>query len=559
MGIMVIPSMPFPISVRNGGTGYFSAKYFGAKGDGVKVLDAVTASGSPTVTSVASSFTASDVGKAVTLYSGAHQNFTCSFTQGDATVTASSTANLVVGMRISAYKTVETEGDLTEDGMTISNLGTVSGLLPGMVVSGNGIEGGTLIVSVGASSCAISVASNRTATDVFLYFSKHVVDLDATILSVTNGTTFEISVNATDTISTAGDFVPGYIQTAIIAVNGPTSITLSDNAEATCAGSDMIYGTDDTASINAALAACFSAGGKVLQFDDGMYVICGPLLDTGVRNSVILIPNGSGSMKSLTIMGTSIPSFEANGFLPDYEPSNSGAVFFCSTRPNGTNPCMFSGNSSLGLSYTTVKFEKITFRRPQWSLLGEMNFHNGGALIVDQCVIEPDYRTVGEFLKHTYPNSQTSIAFPNSNNGCFCNFTNSRILGSGTAISGAQHTNIVNAEFGACRIAIANTSTEGGTIRATNVHMVGCGFNFCVPTGTKIVTFLVGGGILENQGYGPFINFWDFFDEGGTAMQGKADVSLLTSNQARVSTAFTQVTYLSDTYRETVNPIPVKS
>lgn len=538
--------------------GIYRSSAFSIIGDGQVLNDVSATSSSPVITSATGGFESSDVGKSVTLYSGKHQSLSCSFTNGDATVTTASTANLVAGMRVSAVKTVETTGNLTSSSTTISNLGTTTGLVEGMIVSGNGVAGGTTVVSIntGASTMVISVAADGSGTGVSLIFAKHIVPLDATILSITDGTNFELSENATATSSSlTTDFVPGYIQTTISGVSGPTSITLADNAVASVTNGRMIFGTDNTSSLNAALASLYTRGGGVLQFDAGLYIIAGPLQDALVRNSVILVPNeNSGQITSIVLQGSGTPAMESNGFL-NYPPSLTGTVIFCPTEPSGTDPCMFSGNNAGGLSSITFQCTDMTFRRPQWSLLGEFNFREGGALLINQCVIEPDYVLFSEFLSHAYPSNQTSIIFPNAGNGGFVVCDSSRITGSGTAIKGSTHLTVVDTMFTACRVAVSGDADgNSGSIRVHNSHMVGCGYNFFAPTGGTITIFSVFGVELENQGFGPFINFWDFYDEDGTKLHGYAQVVLLTSNQARTSSNYISVTYVSTTHRETINP-----
>lgn len=544
--------------------GVNTAILFLGNGDGIVINDVDSIAGSPTIFSATSNFTSADAGKSATLYAK-HQNFACSFTSGDATVTTASTTNLVAGMRVSAAKTVETTGAITGNGTTISSLGTTTGLLVGMIVSGNGIAGGATIVSIntGASSMVISVSSDRTAAGVGLAFAMYIVPLDATILSITNATTFELSSNAMATSAAlATDFAPSYLLTTIISVTDANHVTLNNNALATVSGGRMIYGTDKTSVIQNALDSLYDAGGGIIQFGSGLFIIAGALQDASVRNAVILVPNNNdgSQVTSLTMIGTGTPAMESNGFL-DYPPSLTGTVIFCPTPASGTNPCMFSGNNSAtpgSLSSITFRCEQLTFRRPQASFLGELNFLNAGSLILEYCVIEPDYSTVQEFLMHSYPSAQVGAVFPNSNNGGFCKFSNSRILGAGTAIAGSQHTCISNVEISACRIGVSDSADGGGgIIRITNCHFVGCGYNFYVPDSMHTACFMGSGIVFENYGVGPYINIWDFYDVSGVRTVGDVNVALLTSDRVRISTTEMQVACVYGTNREVINPLPI--
>lgn len=59
-------------------------------------------------------------------------------------------------------------GDTVATNPTISNLSSVTGLLPGQLVTGSGVPGGSTILLVGASSIVISANATLTATAVSL-------------------------------------------------------------------------------------------------------------------------------------------------------------------------------------------------------------------------------------------------------------------------------------------------------------------------------------------------------------------------------------------------------
>lgn len=533
------------------------ARDFGCKNDGIRITDAVTTNASPTVTSAGSSFTSADVGKAVCLYSGVHQNFNCSFTGSSTTATCASTANLVAGMHVSACKTVSTTGTIASGSTTISVLGTTTGLVTGMIVSGIGIAPGTTISSIntGASTMVVSLAVNGTGSGVSLTFAKYIVPLDATIASITNATDFVLSAAATSTSATlATDFVPDWIVTTIAAVNSATSITLADNAVKTATGVRMLYGTDNTAAFQSAYDALDTIGGVIVcdgstSTASGFYMLAGALQDTGNRNSVIKVPNRTtGQIVEITLQGAGPVALESNGFL-DYTPSMAGTVIFCPTKASGTTPAMFSGNNAGGFTLIIAEFLNITFRRPQCSDLGELSFYNGGGLLIDECVIEPDYGIYSEFLLHAYQSAQKSIIMPNFNNGGACRFHNSRIGGSGTAIQGSQHCTVLNTDFSTCRV---GCEVKTGEMIVQFCHFVGVGINFFCATGNTGL-FRVSA-CLENQPFGPFVNTYDVFDTNGTGLIGKFDFTLLTTEFPRVNSINLSVDYQSTTRQERINP-----
>jgi hypothetical protein len=65
---------------------------------------------------------------------------------------------------------LNTTGDLATDSVTVANLPTIAGLLPGMSVAGTGIVPGTTVLTVGSTSCTLSQEPLVTQTQVSLMF-----------------------------------------------------------------------------------------------------------------------------------------------------------------------------------------------------------------------------------------------------------------------------------------------------------------------------------------------------------------------------------------------------
>lgn len=122
-------------------------------------------------------------------------------------------------------------------------------------------------------------------------------------------------------ISITGAGTAGYtLTTTIAAVVSATAVTLATSAPTSGTNRPYVYGTDDTAAIQAAVDAAGAAGGGNLVFDDGIYIVNGPLQDTSESNAQIVLPKVNTPNLGITVrMKGRTPPLTTWG-------SNSGAI-----------------------------------------------------------------------------------------------------------------------------------------------------------------------------------------------------------------------------------------
>jgi len=110
--------------------------------------------------------------------------------------------------------------------------------------------------------------------------------------NMTSGTRVLTTANGTFNQSDVGKVISVYgggsanqnLTSIITNVAGSTSITLSNAAASAVVNMSAVYGPDETTNIQAALNYVSTNGGT-LRFPQGIYVVAGPLLDTGTNLS----------------------------------------------------------------------------------------------------------------------------------------------------------------------------------------------------------------------------------------------------------------------------------
>jgi len=128
---------------------------------------------------------------------------------------------------------------------------------------------------------------------------------------------------------------------------------------------------DDTAAIQNTINLCISAGGGIVYFPNGVYVIAGSLVTSdnlGANpNSQLYIPasdSDSATKTAITFLGETEPNFTPSAFTGTFGPTMKGVILLSTlTTVSGTNPSVFGTKhpTSFGnINYTNVGFENIT-------------------------------------------------------------------------------------------------------------------------------------------------------------------------------------------------------
>jgi hypothetical protein len=143
----------------------------------------------------------------------------------------------------------------------------------------------------------------------------------ATNVSMTSGSMAVTVVGGTFTTNDIGKVFSLYgagssgqnLTTLITNVAGVNSITVSNAAVATVSSNSAVYGSDDTAAIQAAMNYVATNGGGTILFPSGIYIVNGPLLDTGTNR---LHHNAQLYFPDVPQRGNLAPTIKFEGVLP---------------------------------------------------------------------------------------------------------------------------------------------------------------------------------------------------------------------------------------------------
>jgi hypothetical protein len=97
---------------------------------------------------------------------------------------------------------------------------------------------------------------------------------------------------------------------------------------ASTSDADIAAATDDTVAIQAAIDACFAAGGGTVFFPPGIYAIKGVLQSTSTYNSQLKIPNNAATNPpiAITFMGLAAPAITQDSPITSFPVGLSGAI-----------------------------------------------------------------------------------------------------------------------------------------------------------------------------------------------------------------------------------------
>lgn len=202
--------------------------------------------------------------------------------------------------------------------------------------------------------------------------------------------------------------------------------------------------TDDTVAIQDAIDAAEAAGGGVVYFPAGVYVVNGALQDTGRSNAQLLLP-------LLDAMDTEQMTIEFRGeFAPPCDFSVIGATplpvnhsIIKGTLNSGTGSLLGAwGPVGTAGTFTNVHFvgRNLTFRMPANPALAALNLASVACVDLDNIVVDcGSYYIQGL----TEPTTTTSygIRMPANNNGALSRLGTVNVLGFYNGYEFAEHCN----------------------------------------------------------------------------------------------------------------------
>jgi hypothetical protein len=217
--------------------------------------------------------------------------------------------------------------------------------------------------------------------------------------------------------------------------------------------------TDDTTAVQAAIDAAASAGGGVVYFPRGVYVIGGALQDTSRSNSQLLLPR-------IDYVDTEQITIELRG---EFAPPPIMSVVGATTIPDGhsiikgtlntasgTAPSLIGawGPSGTYLNFTNLHIvvRDLAFRMPSNPQLTACNFQNVACVDVDRVVVDCG----GYYVQGlTEPTTAASVGMrlPATLNGANTRLGTVDVIGFYTGYLFAEHTVGENVKAWGCKIA----------------------------------------------------------------------------------------------------------
>lgn len=182
-----------------------------------------------------------------------------------------------------------------------------------------------------------------------------------TITSVSNQFTSG-DVGKVIQISGAGSAGTSHVTTIATFVNSG-QITISVAASTTTTASVIDWGTDDTASIQAANNACYAAGGGTVYFPIGIYIINGALQTSvdGVNpNSQLYIKASQITSSPINLVAVKWLGEESFNNVYYFSDINKGAILRSTLKTgSGTSPAVVGTKGLVG-SYLDFSYDKFS-------------------------------------------------------------------------------------------------------------------------------------------------------------------------------------------------------
>ena len=258
---------------------------------------------------------------------------------------------------------------------------------------------------------------------------------------------------------------------AVIYSDGTNVVRVTSETVASPSGSGldwfnvMDYGaagdgtTDDTTEIQAAIDAAISAGGGVVYFPRGVYVVGGALQDTSRSNAQLLLPRlDAVDTEQITIelRGEFAPppimSVVGSTPLPDGHSIIKGTL----NTASGTAPSLIGAWGPSGtidnLSMVHVVVRDLTFRMPSNPQLSACNFQNAATVDVDRVVVDcGGYYVQG--LTEPTTSASVGMRLPTIHNGANTRLGTVDVIGFYTGYLFNEHTIGENVKAWGCKIA----------------------------------------------------------------------------------------------------------
>lgn len=227
--------------------------------------------------------------------------------KGNAVVTTGSISSATGALTKTSGSFLATDVGKT---VIIPNAGTTRSVANGAITTGT-----TTLTSSTAAFTSADVRSTVAVTGAGVSAAA----LVATITEVLSATQVTLSVAASTTVSSAATTISAYLSVTILSVASGVA-TISTNALHSITAGTFIYGTDDTAAINAAIAA--AVGGRVF-IPAGNYLVSSPLIP---QNNVAVVGAGTGATRIYGVGTSGFPIFLQSSLITTFASASQNST-----------------------------------------------------------------------------------------------------------------------------------------------------------------------------------------------------------------------------------------
>lgn len=420
---------------------------YGAVADGKIIYDATFSNGATNLSSSTANFTSADQGKVIVLQLSptSRQVTTIASVTNSTTVVLSNAATgandklAAEGVQFSSGVQPANNDTVTVAATTYKFVTSLSGAANEILIGANVQATLTNEVSaINATSGAGSTYGTGTAQN-------------ANVSAVGPNNVNQIALNAR-TAGSAGNSLTISATGATLTFSNTTLLGGAD-------GSICYYGTDNTAAIQNAINAADAAGGGIVRFESGIYLVTGAVTGntTGGNNSVLTIPpHYQPSPQTFMVLEGVAPSrFYAWGLSVGYNVPNgqqldtTGTVIYCPTTATagapGAYPAFLSSvrydlaqGSLANFTTTTVQIKNLAIVLKANPTLTAIQARRIGSLDVSNVCIGVDY------WWGRMPDPTSGLAYgiygPGNSNDNRQTYSNVYVSGFNTGIEAGEHT-----------------------------------------------------------------------------------------------------------------------
>jgi hypothetical protein len=272
--------------------------------------------------------------------------------------------------------------------------------------------------------------------------------------AVTNSTTTVTSATAAFAAGDVGKVVEvtngtTTSKSTVASVTNATTIVLAGAVSFTATSCTLYIGTDDTVAVQAASDACEAAGGGVVWFPRGIYVINGALQDTSRSNAQLLFPRRhvvNAAPITVLWLGESPPAWQPTVSASTVPVITGGVVLKCTLNTTGgSQPCCIGAwgpsGSALNISSVRASMRNITVRMPVNPVLTAIDLSHCSQCDLDDVSVDAGQYTVSNIPTPTTATS-VGVKLPFSSNGAFTRVGTLGIVGFYNAIQIWEHAQI---------------------------------------------------------------------------------------------------------------------